>query len=392
MSSPVGSEFVGPSLERPDERQQLLRDFRLIIRLRFLLFPAVTALIVLASLVGLARQSFLDAGTLLVHGVNAAVVLGLNAAALALARRVRNIAPLVLLQLAIDVLNFTFTIYKTGGAASPLVFLYYGVLFAAAILAGTRATFAMAAFSALLYVGVVSLEAAGVLPHQAYFLPLESAPHTPAYLVLAIGFTLFSLALIAFLASYLAAELRKRHRSVRQANEELKRRVATLSLLYRTTEALNSFSKVREVADYILGELLGFLSLDRALLYLAEGGKLRLAMVRHRGRSPKGRAELRVTIPLRLDAGLTARAALERRSYNVQDPNEMPGINRALARRIGTHPFALVPLVTRDRLVGVLGVDRGASRGFIDSDEFRFLEAFAGQAAIAIASLKPRRP
>jgi GAF domain-containing protein len=54
------------------------------------------------------------------------------------------------------------------------------------------------------------------------------------------------------------------------------------------------------------------------------------------------------------------------------------------------NPFALLPLVVRDRLVGVLGVDRSATFGEIGDDEFRLLEVFANQAAIAIAGLKTR--
>ena len=54
------------------------------------------------------------------------------------------------------------------------------------------------------------------------------------------------------------------------------------------------------------------------------------------------------------------------------------------------NPFALLPLVVRDRLVGVLGVDRGATFGEIGDEEFRLLEVFANQAAIAIAGLKTR--
>ena len=319
------------------------------------------------------------------------MVLSLNALALVLVRRVTNIAPLVLFQLAIDALNFTFTIYKTGGAASPLAFLYYGPIFAASILAGTRATFATAGLSACLYAAVVLLEAIGVLPHQAWFPALEGVRSSTSYLALALLFTLFSLAMIAFLASELARELRRRQHALREANAELERRLRTMHLLHRTTAALNQSHSVREVADYILGELLAFLDLDRALLYLAAKNSLSLFMVKHRagGRTPAG-APLSVRIPLRPDAGLTARAALERRAYNIRRPEASPLINRELAGRIGMNPFALLPLVVRDRLVGVLGVDRSATFGEIGDGEFRLLEVFANQAAIAIASLKPR--
>lgn len=384
--------FLEPTVETAGDRQQLLDSFRLILRLRFLVFPAVLVLVLIASLAGPTRRSLLDGPSLLLHGINAAAVLSLNALALVLVRRVRNLAPLVLFQLAIDALNFTFTIYKTGGAASPLAFLYYGPIFAASILAGARAAFATAGLSACLYAAVVLLEAFGVLPHQRWFPALEGVRSTTSYLALALLFTLFSLAMIAFLATYLARELRRRQKEIVAANAELGRRLRIMHLLHRTTGSLNRSRSVREAADAILGELLSFLDLDRALLYLAERGSLRLAMVKRRagGGAPRG-GELSVRIPLRPGAGLTARAALERRAYNIRRPAASRHLNRALAERIGMNPFALLPLVVRDRLVGVLGVDRSATFGEIGDEEFRLLEVFANQAAIAIASLRPHR-
>jgi hypothetical protein len=387
--APETASFLEPEVATTGDRQRLLDSFRVVLRLRFILFPAVLALILLASLAGPARRILLDGPTLLLHGINAAVVLSLNTLALLLVRRTKNLAPLVLFQLAIDALNFTFTIYKTGGAASPLAFLYYGPIFAASLLAGTRATYAVAGLSAGLYAGVVLLEAAGVLPHQAWFAALEGVRSSTSYLALALLFTLFSLAMIAFLAAYLARELRRRQQEAAAASTELGRRLRVMHLLHRTAGAINRSQSVREVADSILGELLEFLHLDRALLYLASKRSLDLLMVKHRRRAPAG-PPLSVHIPLRLEAGLTARAALERRSYNVRRPHESALINRRLAGRIGMNPFALLPLVVRDRLVGVLGVDRSATSGEISDDEFRLLEVFANQAAIAIASLKPR--
>jgi hypothetical protein len=385
------ASFLEPVAATLDDRRQLLDSFRLILRLRFIVFPAVLALVLLASLAGPTRRTLLDGPTLLLHAINAVVVLSLNALALLLVRRVANPAPLVLFQLAIDVLNFTFTVYKTGGAASPLAFLYYGPIFAASILAGTRAAFATAGLAASLYAAVVLLEAFGVLPHQPWFPALEGVRSTTSYLALSLLFALFSLAMIAFLATYLARELRRRQKALAAANAELERRLRAMHLLHRTAVALNQSHSVREVADSILGDLVSFLDLDRALLYLAAGNSLRLFMVKRRAgaRAPSG-PPLSVRIPLRLEAGLTARAALERRAYNVRRPGDSPFINRELAGRIGMNPFALLPLVVRDRLVGVLGVDRSATFGEIGDEEFRLLEVFANQAAIAIAGLRPR--
>jgi K+-sensing histidine kinase KdpD len=372
------------------DREETRRTLRLVIRIRFLIVPAVLVLVAASALVGFARSAALTAGSLPLHAVNAAVVIGLNALCLLLVGRVRDLRPLVLFQLAIDALNFTFTVYKTGGVASPLAFLYHGVIFAAGLLLGARGTFLVAGVCAALYLGIVGLEILHVIPHQSYFVPLAGLHLIPAYVALSVLFTLFSLALIAFLASYLSAELRRRNSSYRQANARLSRKIATLQLLQRTTEALNSSRRVRDVADAILGELLEFLHLDRALLYLNRDGRtLRLFMVKYRSGSASARRRTpRISIPLREGAGLTARVAIRRTAMNVRRPQDSPYINRELQKRIGTNPFAIAPLVVRDRLIGVLGVDRSLVSGEISDEEFQVLKIFAGQAAIAISGLR----
>jgi hypothetical protein len=379
------------------DREEMRGTIRRIIRIRFAVVTAVFVLIAASSFAGFARSAGVSAsslprgagGAFLFHGANAAAVLGLNALCLWLVGRVRNLRPLVLFQLAIDALNFTFTLYKTGGVASPLAFLYLGVILAAGLLLSGRETFLVAGLCAMLYLGTVGLEFFHLLPHQSYFLPLTGLEAVPAYAALSVLCTLFAFVLVASLAAYLAAELRRRNRGYKQVNARLSKQIATLQLLQRATEALNSSRSVRGVADSILGQLLDFLHLDRALLYLTAGDRsLRLYMVKYRGSAPPGRGPLRVTIPLREDAGLTARVALRRTPINVRRPQDSPFINRELQKRIGKNPFAMAPLVVRRRLVGVLGVDRSVVSGEISDEEFQVLRIFAAQAAIAISGLR----
>ena len=373
------------------DREERHRAIRLIIRIRFAVVPAVFVLIAMAGFGGFTRGGF-TVSSLPLHAMNAVLVLGLNALCLWLVGRVRDLHPLVLFQLAIDAVNFSFTLYKTGGVASPLAFLYFGVVFAAGLLLSGRETFLVAGVCAAMYLAVVGLEFFHLLPHQPYFLPLEGLQVLPAYIALSVVCTLFALALFASLAAYISAELRRRNRVYRQANARLTVQIATLRLLQRTTEALNSSLSVRRVADQILGQLLDFLHLDRALLYLArENRTLRLYMVKYKGIAPaKKLTSPRITIPLRDDAGLTARVALRRTAMNVRRPQDSPFINRELQKKIGENPFAIAPLVVRGRLIGVLGVDRSVATGEISNEEFKVLCIFAAQAAIAISGLRKR--
>ena len=76
------------------------------------------------------------------------------------------------------------------------------------------------------------------------------------------------------------------------------------------------------------------MELDRALLYLnVRDERLSLYTVKEIRQGEEGKEiEVKIEIPLREDAGMTARCAL--------------------ARKIGLNPFALAPLVLRERTVG----------------------------------------
>lgn len=93
-------------------------------------------------------------------------------------------------------------------------------------------------------------------------------------------------------------------------------------------------------------------------------------------------------MPLRKDAGLTARCALLKEAYNITNPEDSPYINKELAEKIGMNPFALAPLVLRQFVVGVIGIDRSLENGSITDEEFQVLKIFANQAAITIDSLE----
>ncbi len=381
--------FLGGPYRTLDDRDETLRNIRLIIRVRWFVSPAVLLLLLVTSLAGLSRRELFTLDQLLVNGINTLSVMGLNLLYARLVRRARDVRPLIYLQLFVDILSFSLTVYKTGGAASPLSFLYFGVIFAAALLVSGRASFLTAAISALLFSLVVVLENRGLLPHQDYFIPLSGLPRSLAYQLLTWIVKVSSLFVMALLAAFLTLEIRRKHARLREANEVLDRKIQTLLLLYRTAKALSAHRTVRAVVDTILSELLEFLNLDRALLYLnVQDRYLHLYRVRWRSGIPASEdAQPRLDIPLRMEAGLTARCALEKRPYNIHHPERSELINRELAQRIGMNPFAIAPLVVRDKLIGVLGIDRSSKNGWITEDEFQILQIFAHQAALTLSSL-----
>ena len=367
-----------------DDRADLLKNIKLIIRIRFFVSPSIFLLIFLAGAAGFTQQSAFSQDQLVVNGFNVAGILVLNLTYTLLLRRLDDLRPLALLQLLIDIFHFTVTVYKTGGITSPFPFLYFFVIFSASMLVSSRSAYLAAAVSALFYGGVLIMTRFGLLPSQEFFSPFAGLALNDSYTILTAGFTVISLFAFAALSSYLTGLLHNREKRLRRSNEVLASKHASMLLLYRTTEAINAFGSVRDVVDQILSGLMDHMKLDRAILYLKKGEELELYMIKRQSGTPK---DMAVTIPLREDAGLTARAAIRREAYNITNPEESPYINRELAKQIGLNPFAVAPMVVRDRLVGVIGIDRSQHNGAIGADEFRLLQIFANQAAIALDSL-----
>ena len=402
MSTEQDLSFLDRQVELENAVDETRRNIRLIVRIRYIVSPSVFVILAVASLAGFSREGSFSENQLIVNGVNLAVLLVLNVVYLGLSRKLTNLGPLVFFQLLIDVIHITLTVYKTGGVASPFGFLYFFVIFEAAILKGGRSTYVVAALSAALYSLTTLLERLGWLPSQEFFSPLSGLTQSDPYLVLSWAFAVASHFGFAALAGYLTSLLAKRQRRLHAAYTIMTRRHETLLLLYRTSKALNSFETASEISEAILGELLEHLQLDRALLYRVADGALTLYKVKER--TPDGAARnvyessdqqtesvagLSVTIPLQEGSGLTAMAAIRQEAYNVTDPENSQHINRELARRIGLNPFAIAPLVVRGRTIGVIGIDRRTATGGIQNEEFRVFQVFANQAAITLFSVEP---
>jgi len=382
--------FLGQSFSFQEPREEILKNLKLIIRIRWFVSPSIFLIIIIAGAFGLTQETFLSENQLIVNGINLAVILLMNLAYVVLVRRVKNLGPLVFLQLMIDVVHFSLTVYKTGGITSPFGFLYFFVIFSAAIVVAGKTAYIIAGVSSLFFTFITIAVNKGLIPNQDFFSPFSGLERNSSYIILNWSFTIFSFFAFAALASYLINLLHKKQNTLKQANIILSKKNNTMLLLYRTSEALSSYTKVRETVDYILTRLVDHLRLDRAILYLNIKNEY-LHLYTAKTRSEEGyrnREDLAVTMPLRKDAGLTARCALLKEAYNITNPEDSPYINKELAEKIGLNPFALAPLVLRQFVVGVIGIDRSLENGSITDEEFQVLKIFANQAAITIDSLE----
>jgi PAS domain S-box-containing protein len=96
---------------------------------------------------------------------------------------------------------------------------------------------------------------------------------------------------------------------------------------------------------------------------------------------------LSIEIPLSVETILT-KTVKERKSFNVHDVKGEPLSDFVLTQQLGTQAYAVAPLISRDKVIGVIWVDNHFNRRPILDEDMRFLSAFSNQVASVVESAR----
>lgn len=96
---------------------------------------------------------------------------------------------------------------------------------------------------------------------------------------------------------------------------------------------------------------------------------------------------LGIEIPLSEGTILT-RAVKEKSSFNIQDVRAEPLSDFVLTQQLGTQSYAVAPLISRDRVIGIIWVDNHFNRRPILEEDMRFLSAFSNQVSSVVESAR----
>ena len=99
------------------------------------------------------------------------------------------------------------------------------------------------------------------------------------------------------------------------------------------------------------------------------------------------RLSVGIDIPLTEETILT-RAVKEKILFNIEDVTKEPLSDAVLVQQIGTQAYAVVPLVSRNKVLGVLWVDNYFNRRPITDEDMKFLTAFSNHVASAIENAR----
>jgi len=148
-----------------------------------------------------------------------------------------------------------------------------------------------------------------------------------------------------------------------------------------TTQSLDP----RDVRQRMVDSVRGLFEAQRAALYTLDPESGDLVVQAVSGASPAALASLRTFSP---GMGLVALAVQDRRPMITADVLNDPRVqltaeNRAQIEQAGLPAVLVVPLLTRDTVVGALTVSDRIGRGFTD-DDTRLAQTFAAQTAITL--------
>lgn len=99
------------------------------------------------------------------------------------------------------------------------------------------------------------------------------------------------------------------------------------------------------------------------------------------------RLSLGMEIPLSEETILT-KTVKEKIPFNIQNAKEEPLSDTVLIQQLGTQAYAVAPLISRDKVIGVIWVDNHFNRRLIVEEDMRFLSAFSNHVATAIESAR----
>jgi Amt family ammonium transporter len=162
--------------------------------------------------------------------------------------------------------------------------------------------------------------------------------------------------------------------------EELER-VRELSLLHDIGQSMHTLN-LEETLELILQGVAKGVGFDRVRLYLLDEERGQLLCKVAVG-VEKDKIQ-NLTLPFDREDNMVSRAMMERRPFIVEDARQDPRVNPGLISFLDVKSFAVVPLLSRDKVLGGISADNLLTHTLITERKLQSLMIFANQAALAL--------
>ncbi|OGS25453.1 MAG: hypothetical protein A3J70_07990, partial [Elusimicrobia bacterium RIFCSPHIGHO2_02_FULL_61_10] len=171
-----------------------------------------------------------------------------------------------------------------------------------------------------------------------------------------------------------------------ERTRDLESRIKELLVLQGMSAAVIENLEEEHICRVCLEAAVSALGFDRGILYLVDAEK-KLIMGRY-VHSTEGvgfdEDKMRArAVPLDSD-DILAEVVRKKKAVNVKNPGDAPGINRRFIEEVATKAFCLVPVMTEQKVLGIIGADNYYSGREIMDDQMHDLALFGNFTALAL--------
>lgn len=180
--------------------------------------------------------------------------------------------------------------------------------------------------------------------------------------------------------------LQKKYGEIYDLNTELRRRLDQLVSLQETSRAIVSILDVGKLLTSVMRLLTQTLGFERAILMLVDEDRGVLKYAYGMGAAADVEQIFqKYEIPLDRVSNILVRVATTGIPAFIEDSSSAP-LNREnpILKIMKPKSFVIVPLISRNRVIGVLGADKGKSEGRISPEDRDYLLSYANQIAVAL--------
>jgi PAS domain S-box-containing protein len=177
-------------------------------------------------------------------------------------------------------------------------------------------------------------------------------------------------------------------RRVREAEERASARGREADAISRLSSTLTKTASGDEVAEHLFDELGALVGVEALMLAAVDEEERRVNGFASRG--VDGEWWRSVELDLDDSSGAIVTVARERSPYAVYDVTSALNVNRRLANAVGAKSAAFVPLVSDERVTGVLVLATRAEHRLFSPADMELVQGLANEAALALGRARSK--
>jgi HD-GYP domain-containing protein (c-di-GMP phosphodiesterase class II) len=182
----------------------------------------------------------------------------------------------------------------------------------------------------------------------------------------------------------------KKYLEIGHLNTELKKRVERLTSLDACSKATASLLDTDKLLDVVMSLIINVMQFDRAIIMLVDEERRFLEPVKMAGEDDHPIASMKqYSIPLDRKSNILARVVDSGIAQIVTDvDNSILRKENLILKTFNPKSFVAVPLITRNKVMGLLAAERIKGLGDFSSNDLDYLMNFCSQIAISLENAR----